>query len=145
MPAVRLSPIVRAVWKAHRFVLRVTRGRLGSRLGNMPVMLLRTTGRSSGLPRSVGLSHVARGGRYYVVGSYAGQDRDPAWALNLRATPRAEITVGGRTTEVVARELEGADREAMFERFVRMDPAYGEYRGRTTRVIPVFELSPDGP
>jgi deazaflavin-dependent oxidoreductase (nitroreductase family) len=145
MPAVRLSPIVRAMWKGHRFVLRVTRGRVGSRLGGMPVMLLGTTGRTSGRPRSVGLSHVARGGRYYVAGSYAGEDRDPAWAMNLRVTPRAEITVGGRTTEVVARELEGAEREAMFERFVQMDPAYGEYRRRTTREIPVFELSPDGP
>jgi hypothetical protein len=67
------------------------------------------------------------------------------WALSLRATLRAGITIGGRTTAVVSRELEGAEREAMSERFVRMDPAYGESRTRTTRVIPVFELSPDEP
>jgi hypothetical protein len=67
------------------------------------------------------------------------------WALSLRATPRAEITIGGRTTAVVAPELEGVERDAMSERFVRMDPAYGEYRRRTTRMIPVSELGPDGP
>jgi deazaflavin-dependent oxidoreductase (nitroreductase family) len=144
MPAVRLNPVLRATWKVHRFVLRVTRGRLGSRLGSMQVLLLETTGRTSGQPRTVGLSYMVDGGSYYVVASYAGEDRDPAWALNLRATPRADVTVGGTTTMVVARELDGAEREAMFDRFVQVDPAYGEYRTRTTRVIPVFELKPDG-
>jgi deazaflavin-dependent oxidoreductase (nitroreductase family) len=145
MPAVRLNPVLRATWKVHRSLLRVTRGRLGSRLGNMKVLLLETTGRTSGQPRRVGLSHLALDGSYFVVGSYAGEDRDPAWALNLRAAPRAEVTLGGRTTTVVARELEGDERAAMFERFVQVEPAYGQYRTRTTRLIPVFELRPDGP
>ena len=46
--------------------------------------------------------------------------------------------------EVVARALDGAEREAMFARFVEVDAAYGEYRERTTREIPVFELRPEG-
>jgi FKBP-type peptidyl-prolyl cis-trans isomerase 2 len=54
------------------------------------------------------------------------------------------VTVAGRSTPVVARVLEGAEREAMFERFVEADAAYGEYRERTTREIPVFELRPEG-
>jgi hypothetical protein len=45
---------------------------------------------------------------------------------------------------VVARALEGVEREAMFERFVEADAAYREYRERTTREIPVFELRPEG-
>lgn len=145
MPAVRLNPLLRATWKLHRSVLRVTRGRLGSKLGNMQVLLLETTGRTSGKPRTVGLSYLVDGGSYYVVASYAGEDRDPSWALNLRARPRANVTVGGKTTTVFARELGGAERDAMFDRFVQVDPAYGEYRTRTARVIPVFELGPHGP
>ena len=145
MPAVRLNPMLRAMWKVHRFVLRVSSGRVGSRMGSMKVLLLETTGHATGLPRTVGLSHLEADGRYFVMASYAGEDRDPAWAKNLRAQPRATVTIGGRSSPVVARELEGAEREAMFARFVEVDAAYGEYRERTTREIPIFELRPEAP
>ena len=110
----------------------------------MKVLLLETTGHKSGQPRTVGLSHLDVDGRYFVMASYAGEDRDPAWAKNLRAHPRATVSIGGRSTRVVARALEGAEREAMFDRFVEADAAYGDYRERTTREIPVFELRPEG-
>jgi deazaflavin-dependent oxidoreductase (nitroreductase family) len=132
------------MWKVHRFLLRSTRGRLGSRLGNLKVLLLETRGNRSGQPRSVGLSHLELDGRYLVVASYAGEDRDPAWAKNLRAQPKATVAVAGRSFPVVARQLEGAEREAMFARFVEADPAYGQYTERTSREIPVFELRPEG-
>jgi deazaflavin-dependent oxidoreductase (nitroreductase family) len=132
------------MWKVHRLVLRASGGRLGARLGGMKVLLLETTGHKSGQPRSVGLSHLEEGGRYFVVASYAGEDRDPAWAKNLRAQARAKVTVGGRSLPVVARALEGAEREAMFARFAEMEHGYDEYRERTAREIPVFELRPEG-
>ena len=132
------------MWKVHRFLLRATRGRLGSRFGNLKVLLLETTGNKSGQPRSVGLSHLEEDGRSYIVASYAGEDRDPAWAMNLRALPKATVTVAGRSFSVVARQLQGEEREAMFARFVEADAAYGEYVGRTSREIPVFELRREG-
>jgi deazaflavin-dependent oxidoreductase (nitroreductase family) len=144
MPAVRLNSRLRAMWKIHRFVLRATRGRVGSRVGDLKVLLLETIGNKSGLPRSVGLSHLEQEGRYFVVASYAGEDRDPAWAKNLRAQPKATATVAGRSFPIVARVLEGKEREAMFARFVEADAAYGEYVERTSREIPVFELRPEG-
>ena len=144
MPAVRLSPMLRVMWKLHRFVLRVSGGRVGSRMGSMKVLLLDTTGHKTGQPRSVGLSHLETDGRYFVMASYTGEDRDLAWAKNLQAHPRATVSIGGRSTPVIARALDGAEREAIFARFVEADAAYGEYRERTTREIPVFELRPDG-
>jgi deazaflavin-dependent oxidoreductase (nitroreductase family) len=143
MPAVRLNPMLRAMWKLHRFVLRVSRGRVGSRMGSMKVLLLTTTGHRSGEARTVSLSHLEANGRSYVMASYAGEDRDPAWAKNLRAEPRATVTIGGRSRPVVARVVEGSERESMFARFVEADAAYGEYRQRTTREIPIFELRPE--
>jgi deazaflavin-dependent oxidoreductase (nitroreductase family) len=142
MPAVRLNPALRLAWKLHRFLLRTTRGRIGSRIGAFKVLLLETTGHRSGQRRTVGLSHLEDGGRYYVVASYAGEDRDPAWAKNLRAHPEATVTVGGRIVPVAARAMQGEEREAMFRRFAEADPAYGEYRQRAVREIPVFELRP---
>lgn len=144
MPAVRLSPKLRAMWKLHRFLLRASRGRFGSRLGNLKVLLLETVGHKSGEPRSVGLSYVEQDGRYFVAASYAGEDRDPAWAKNLDAQPKAKVTVAGRSLPVVARRLEGEDRRTMYARFVEADASYGEYVRRTSREIPVFEFRPDG-
>ncbi|HEX6579838.1 MAG TPA: nitroreductase/quinone reductase family protein [Actinomycetota bacterium] len=144
MPAVRLNPMLRVMWKLHRFALRVSGGRVGSRMGSMMVLLLETTGHRSGRPRTVGLSHLEMDGRYFVMASYAGEDRDPAWAKNLRAHPRATVTLRGRSTPVVARALEGAEHDALFDRFVEADASYREYRERTTREIPVFELRPEG-
>jgi deazaflavin-dependent oxidoreductase (nitroreductase family) len=132
------------MWKVHRFLLRASRGRFASRLGNLEVLLLETTGHKSGEPRSVGLSYVEQEGRYIVAASYAGEDRDPAWAKNLDAHPKATVTVAGRTLTVVSRRLEGEDRAAMYARFVEADASYGEYVRRTSREIPVFELRPDG-
>ena len=76
------------------------------------------------------------------MASYAGEDRDPAWARNLRAHPGDR---DGRGTSVPRRRgaLEGAERRAMFARFVEADGAYGEYPERTSREIPVFELRPE--
>ena len=145
MPAVRLSPRLRVMWKVHRFLLRASGGRLGSRLGNLKVLLLETTGNKSGQPRSVGLSHLEQDGRYFVVASYAGEDRDPAWAKNLRAQPKATVTVAGRSFPVVARQLEGEERRG------DVRPVRGGGRrlrastsNERSREIPVFELRPEG-
>jgi deazaflavin-dependent oxidoreductase (nitroreductase family) len=144
MPAVRLSPRLRVMWKVHRFLLRASRGRFASRLGDLHVLLLETTGNKSGQPRSVGLSFLEQGGRYFVIASYAGEDRDSAWAKNLRAQPKATGTVAGGSLPVVARRLDGEERAAMFVRFVEADASYGEYVERTSREIPVFELRREG-
>jgi deazaflavin-dependent oxidoreductase (nitroreductase family) len=132
------------MWKVHRFLLRASRGRFASRLGRLKVLLLETTGNKSGQPRSVGLSYLENDGRYFVAASYAGEDRDPAWAKNLSAQPKATVTVAGRSLPVVARRLEGQERAAMYARFGEADAAYGEYAERASREIPVFELRPDG-
>jgi deazaflavin-dependent oxidoreductase (nitroreductase family) len=143
MRAVRNTPVLRAMWRFHRWILRISGGRVGKTVGPMRVLLLETTGRRSREPRRAGLSYVEDAGRFYVAGSFAGEDRDPDWALNLRATPSARVSVEGRSFIVRARELAGEEREAMFERFVAGDASYGEYRDRTDRVIPVFELVPE--
>lgn len=144
MQVVHLSPRIRAMWKVHRVLLRASRGRFASRLGNLKVLLLETTGNKSGQPRSVGLSYPEQDGRCFIVASYAGQDRDPAWAKNLLVQPRATVTAAGRSLPVMARRLDGEERAAMFARSVEADASYGEYVERTSREIPVFELRTEG-
>ena len=57
---------------------------------------LTTTGRKSGLARSATLYGWEDGEDVLVVGSWAGRERDPDWAGNLRAEPKASVTNGKR-------------------------------------------------
>src|SRR5918994_5310572 len=95
----------------HRGVLTVSGGRVGGRLGSMPVVELHTLGRSSGRRRSVLLTApVHEEGRYVLVASKGGDPRHPSWYSNLVAHPDVELTVGGRTIPMRARTATPAER-----------------------------------
>ena len=65
-------------------------------LGLVPSLVITTTGRRSGQPRSNPLLYVPDGDAYVVIGSNWGQQHQPGWALNLLAQPAAEVDVKGR-------------------------------------------------
>ncbi len=108
----------------------------------MDALLLTTKGRRSGERRDVAVNYLRDDDSYIVVASYAGEDRDPSWWLNLRTQPDAEIAVGGKRTEVRARESEGTERVRLWAKLVAKDPAYDEYQTRTTRRLAVVVLQP---
>lgn len=142
MPAVTKSPTLRAFWRLHRFLLRISKGRFFTRLGPGRQLLLTTRGRKSGEPRQVGLTYIADGDRWVVIASNAGEDSHPAWWLNLLAAPKATVTVGGETIPVVARELDEPERSSFLSRFAaEIDASYAEYQRRTTRRLPVVALT----
>src|SRR3954452_6035089 len=119
--------------KANVPLYRLTRGRVGGRVGRAPVLLLTTTGRKSGASRTAPVLYMRDGERLVVIGSNAGNERPPAWALNLRATPEAEVQVRAARRKVRARVAEGEERD---ERWRAMNEQYGgfeEYRARTAR------------
>jgi len=64
----------------------------------MPVLLLIITSRRSGQPRPVTLTYFEDGDRLVVIGSNAGEDRHPAWWLNLKEHPDATVQIGDATT-----------------------------------------------
>jgi deazaflavin-dependent oxidoreductase (nitroreductase family) len=138
MPNIRwLLAFITAV---HRFVYRISGGRLGGRLGRHDMLLLTTTGRKSGAPRTVPLLYVRQRDRFLVVASNAGDERDPAWWLNLQARPEATVQVGAESHSVRARRA-GSD-EAQ-ELWPLLEAAYGsfsDYRKGTSREIPVVVL-----
>ena len=103
MPAARMGPSLRVFWRIHRAFMRLTGGRFG-RVGAMDALLLTTTGRKSGDRRDVAVNYMRDGDSYVVVASYAGEDRDPAWWLNLKSDPDAEVTLAGKHARVRARD-----------------------------------------
>lgn len=123
---------------------RVTGGRLGARIGQAPVLLLHTTGRKSGQQRTAPLVYLPDGERMIVIGSNAGNDRVPAWALNLKANPDAEVEVGRRRVPVCARLTEGEERTDLWRRCNDQYAGFDDYATRTDRDIAVFVLEPVG-
>ncbi|MDQ2912685.1 MAG: nitroreductase family deazaflavin-dependent oxidoreductase [Chloroflexota bacterium] len=141
MPAVRIGTPLRLFWRIHRAFMRLTGGRFG-RVGSMDALLLTTKGRRSGERRDVALNYLRDGEAYVVVASYAGGDRDPAWWLNLKTQPGAEIAVSGKRVKVRARESDGPERARLWTQLVGKDPAYDEYQRRTKRRLAVVTLRP---
>ena len=101
---------------------------------------LTTIGRKSGTHRTITLYGWEDGEDMLVVGSWAGRERDPDWAGNLRAEPKASVAKGKKTFEVTAHELTGGARKRAWGLVVERFPMYATYQRKTTRQIPVFAL-----
>jgi deazaflavin-dependent oxidoreductase (nitroreductase family) len=128
-----------------RAVYRVTRGSATfvSLVTGLPIVMLTTTGARSGRRHTVPLVGLPEGDRIVVIASNYAQHSNPAWYYNLRAHPRATVRFEGRTLEMAARELDGAERERHYERGIEIYPGWTQYRKRAAhREIPVIELAP---
>jgi F420H(2)-dependent quinone reductase len=102
-----------------------------------------TVGRTSGKRRSATLYAFADGERLIVVGSRGGAARDPAWAVNLRANPMAQVRRGRAEWDVRAREVQpGNERERLWALVTGSFPMYAGFQRRTRRLIPLFVLAP---
>ena len=133
----------RAVNALHRTLFETTNGHLFGRLGGMPVLMLTTTGRRSGKPRTTMLtSPVQFGDSLVLVASYGGDDRHPTWFLNLRDDPDVEITMGGRRTKMKARVATKEEKSELWPRVTEAYSGYAGYQKRTDRDIPLVILEP---
>src|SRR5688572_27714944 len=111
------------ITKIHRGVYRLSRGFIGhtvfQRAENgagffirpMSVLLLTTTGRTSGLSRTVPLPYFEYDGRIFLVASFAGSEKNPAWFLNLRDKPEVNVQKGRERFDANATSLDGAEYE----------------------------------
>lgn len=129
--------------RVDRFLLKVTGGR-GVTIGRkaLPTLFLTTVGRKSGQERVTPLLYLRHGDRFIVAGSNWGQAHHPAWALNLKANPRARVQIGREKTDVVARVAVGEEREGLWPFLEEKWPAYRTYKERSGRDIMVFVLEP---
>jgi deazaflavin-dependent oxidoreductase (nitroreductase family) len=110
--------------------------------GILPTLLLTTTGRKSGEPRSLPLIYGTDGNSYVVIASKGGMPTHPLWFENLEAKPECEIMVGAKAVSVKARVVEGAERERIWDKMVEIYPPYTDYKKATDRKIPVVILDP---
>ena len=135
---------LKAMNTIHRAMLKVSFGRVGWNVANMPVLELTTTGRKSGLPRSVMLtSPLQEGATYVVVASRGGDDKAPAWLYNIEAEPVVEVVVNGKQKQqMTARVATAEERARMWPLVIADHKNYEGYQKRTDREIPLILLKP---
>ena len=132
----------RSVWFGV-WLYRVTRGRV-VRLWRRRAIVLTTTGRRSGQPRTVLVQVFRDGADLLVVAANSGLPRSPGWYFNLRAEPRLDAELDGQRLRLRAELL---PEEAAAERWSRVvlttAPDYERYARRTGKVPPIFRLLGD--
>jgi len=138
MPNIRWLLVL--ITRAHRFVFLSTDGRIGSSALWMRFLLLGHVGRRSGAKHYTPLLCVEDDAGWIIAGSNAGDERPPAWWLNLQEEPEAEVRFRRERFAVKARETSGAEYESMWARLRASYRFYDRYREQTQRKIPVVVL-----
>jgi deazaflavin-dependent oxidoreductase (nitroreductase family) len=125
-----------------RWLYRTTGGRI-SLTGPAPVLLLTTTGRRTGLQRTVPLLYVRDGVRLVICNVNPGFERPNPWTLNLRAEPRAQVQVGREILTMTAREASDEELDQYWPRLKEIWPAYETFYARGgQRSIFILEPAP---
>jgi F420H(2)-dependent quinone reductase len=119
-------------------LIRLSRGRIGSKLGTQTILVIHTIGRKSGEDRAIPIAYFSHEDRYLIVASNWGKDKQANWYLNLKKDPHARLEINGKTILVVAHEAEGEEYDRLWKFATEHHPPYLEYQKMTTRHIPIM-------
>lgn len=136
------APDLTLIGESHIKAYRETNGEVGYLWNGATSLLLTTTGRKSGEPRTSALIFGRDGDDYLVVASMGGAPEHPSWYRNLLDDPKAEIQVKGDHIPVVAHTASDDDKPRLWKIMTDGWPNYDVYQTRTDRVIPLVVLSP---
>lgn len=131
---------VRLLSALHTLLYRTTAGRIGRRLVDNDMLLLTTTGRTTGRTHTVPLLYLRDGDRLVVIASYGGRPNDPEWYRNLLATPQASVQILGEHRDVQATTMTAIERSEWWPKAVTAHGDYAQYQSRTDRQIPLVWL-----
>jgi deazaflavin-dependent oxidoreductase (nitroreductase family) len=119
---------------------RATDGKEGHDWQGTQTLLLTTTGRKSGEPRTTPLIYAPYGDAFTIVASKGGADEPPAWYLNLSERPEVEVQVKGDRFKATARTAGAEEKAEIWPTMVSEWPAYDDYQASTEREIPIVIL-----
>ncbi len=108
------------------------------------VLVLVTIGAKSGEQRETPVAYFRDpDGSFLIFASAAGAAKHPAWYFNLGAHPdAARIVLDGVETPVTAEELDGEERERLWEQITATAAGFAQYQTLTDRRIPLIRLVP---
>ncbi|HUZ09823.1 MAG TPA: nitroreductase family deazaflavin-dependent oxidoreductase [Acidimicrobiales bacterium] len=136
MPTVR-DHVNRLLPAVHARIYRATKGAVGGKLGSANILLLTTTGRKSGEPRTTPLNYFPDGDHIVLIASNGGQDRHPAWYLNIVADPAVAIQRHAETESKTARVATAEEKATLWPRITDWYKGYAKYQQKTDRDIPL--------
>ncbi len=136
--------VLKTMNNVHRTILKVSGGKIGWTAGNMPVLELVTIGRKSGRERATMLtSPLQEDDTIVIVASRGGDDRHPAWFLNLRDNPEVTVTWKGGDPQTMTATIAGdEERDRMWPIIAEKYENYAGYQKKTERRIPLVLLTP---
>ncbi len=126
------------------FMYRRSGGKMMGHLRGMPLLLLTTTGRKTGKQRVTPLMYIRDGANYVITASNMGEDKHPAWFVNLQSNPQTTIEVDGKTSGVRAQQASPEEKARLWAQLVKQAPFFEGYQQKTTRDIPMVILQPTG-
>ena len=131
--------VIRAGSRFHTALLR----RFGrTKLIGGDALILTTRGRKTGREVATPLLYVEEEGKLFIVASFGGNDTPPGWYRNLSANPEVKVELKNDSRSYRARSLSSEEAGKVWPKLLALYPTYASYQKRTTRVIPVVELTP---
>jgi deazaflavin-dependent oxidoreductase (nitroreductase family) len=124
----------------HRRRYLASGGTDGHVLDGFPTLMLTTTGRRTGLPRTTGLIYGRDGERLLIVASLHGAPRSPQWYLNLSADPHVHVQVATERFAAIARTSTEQERPPLWQIMTAINPGYVRYDAHSVRTLPVIIL-----
>jgi deazaflavin-dependent oxidoreductase (nitroreductase family) len=123
---------------------RLSGGRVGGKVGRAPVLLITTTGRRSGEPRTTPVLYLDVEGKLILIDTNAGNAKIPAWSWNLKANPLAEVEIGRKHQPVRARIATGEERAELWRKSNEQYAGFDDYIEKLgpDREVSVFVLEP---
>jgi deazaflavin-dependent oxidoreductase (nitroreductase family) len=123
------------------WMYRTLDGRLSSGSKRVHVLMITTSGRRTGKPRSTCVRYLETSADLVVWGTGSGSHRDPDWFQNLRQATSAKVQVRQHQFSVRPRELHGEERDAMWRDVILAQaPEVDRYARKAGRIIPVAVL-----
>jgi deazaflavin-dependent oxidoreductase (nitroreductase family) len=138
------APVTKRFNAAMIAAFRANSGQVPGEVGDgLPLLLLTSTGRKSGQPRTNPLAYVTMGDRIMVVASKGGAETNPDWYWNVLSAPSVHVEIGADSYPARAVALAGDARAAAWVEVCKQLPVFMEYQENTIREIPVVELIRD--
>ena len=128
----------------NKFLVQISNGRIGGKLGTQSILLLHTVGRKSGKQYVTPIAYFYHEGQYLIVASNWGKDKQADWFLNLKEHSQTVLEIKGQTIPVIAHEAVGDEYTRLWKFATEKHPPYLNYQAMTARHIPIMVFQPIG-